>query len=237
MGDIYNSFLKKREDAKRIYDCYSKQLLHSLKMAEKNVVRKEFSRGGECLHRGFYCPSPVLDIVIGGCKRGKRIKNPKKVPDYEYWFDSDDKLILVRTPNIPDGCDSSAIGYELIYNHDGFTESVIFQIDADKTVRISGLTRCNYQNGRIESYDFIEVSGNPFVCYDIRNELFFYENGILTSSVLQGYNFTAEMMGKRKYFYNYNSDGKMVSYTVEEWDENGRMPDFWDGHVFKVTSK
>lgn len=129
-------FLKKREEAQQIYNHCSKQLLSYFTEIEKRVVKKEFSRGGECLHRGFYCPSPVLDIVIGDCKRGKLIKNPRKTPDFEYWFDADNKVTLAKRPDIPKDFDNSVIEYELIYNYDDFTESIVFQINPDKTVQI-----------------------------------------------------------------------------------------------------
>ncbi|MCI7804092.1 MAG: hypothetical protein MR503_03325 [Oscillospiraceae bacterium] len=234
MGDVLNSFLKKREEAQQIYNRCSKQLLSSFTVAEKSVVRKEFSRGGECLHRGFYCPSPVLDIVIGGCKRGKLIKKPRKTPDFEYWFNADNKMILAKRPDIPEGCDSSVIEYELIYNYDGFTESVVFQINSGKTVWISGLTKCSYQNGLIQSYDYMSIFDEPFNCNEISNEEFFYNNGKLVSSTLQNYNFDVKIMSIDKFFYNYNSDGKMVSYTLETWDDGKRIPSVWDNHIFII---
>ena len=215
MEYILNTFLKKREEATRIYNHYSKTILFSLETVENNVVRKEFSRGGECLHRGFYCPSPVIDIVVGGCKRGKLIKKPKKTPDLEYWFAADDNMILAKKPNIPEGYDSSVIEYELIYYYDNYTESVIFHIFPDKNVSIIGLTKCLYQNGFILSYDYMSISEEPFCCNEIRNEEYFYNDGKLISSIMQSYNFDFEVLDSVRFCYSYNSSGKIISYTID----------------------
>ena len=203
MGDAPNIFFKKREAARRIYDKYRVRLLFDLAAAEKNVVRKEYCRGGECLHRGFYCPSPVFDIVVGGCKRGKLINRPKKAPDHEYWFDKDGNMILAKTPNIPEGFDSSVIGYELIYNYGGSTESVIFQIYPDIGVTISGLAKCSYENGLIRSYDHMSISEEPFFCHEIKNEEFFYNDGVLVSSIMQMYNFDADVFDSDEFFFGH----------------------------------
>ena len=45
---------------------------------DKTVVRREQSSGGECMHRGYYCPSIIEDIVIGNIKRGRLIKKLSK---------------------------------------------------------------------------------------------------------------------------------------------------------------
>ena len=50
-----------------------------------DVVRTEYARGGETIHRGYYCPSPVYDIIVGGASRGRLLKDMKRVkknPDY-----------------------------------------------------------------------------------------------------------------------------------------------------------
>lgn len=47
-----------------------------------SIVREEQAVGGETLHRGFYYPSPVYDIVVGNVHRGnvlKRVTSRSKV--------------------------------------------------------------------------------------------------------------------------------------------------------------
>ena len=63
----------------------------------KNVILKqEYAIGGETIYRGFYCPSPIYDILIGGCNRGRPLKRfPKNSrPTYIYGFDKNYKLMI-----------------------------------------------------------------------------------------------------------------------------------------------
>lgn len=51
----------------------------------------QYARGGGVLHRGWYCPSPVYDMVIGSADRGRLLKNPsrcKTPPDFAYGLDA-----------------------------------------------------------------------------------------------------------------------------------------------------
>lgn len=62
---------------------------------DTNTVRREFASQSRYLHRGFYCPSPVLDKIIGNAKRGrilKRITSASK-PTHEYGFDASGRLL------------------------------------------------------------------------------------------------------------------------------------------------
>ena len=52
--------------------------------------------GGLNLHRGWYCPSIVSDIVIGNCSRGRIVKNPRTSQyTYKYYFDENNRLTIV----------------------------------------------------------------------------------------------------------------------------------------------
>ena len=57
---------------------YQKQL--------EKVMYKEYALNGETIHRGYYCPSPIRDIVISNCNRGRllkgSIKSSKVVREY-----------------------------------------------------------------------------------------------------------------------------------------------------------
>ena len=82
---------------------------------ERNVCRREYAKGGEFLHRGFYSPS-CLDLVVG-VKRGRLLK---KIPKdnkytYEYLFDASNKLICVYKNEDFGGRQLKVVEY-LIYN-------------------------------------------------------------------------------------------------------------------------
>ena len=59
-------------------------------------LSREYGRGGRTLHRGFYCPSPVQDIIIGGCDSGRLVRKPKSELPVDYIYrKASDKLIIV----------------------------------------------------------------------------------------------------------------------------------------------
>lgn len=64
----------------------------------QNSIQVEYASGGECIHRGFLCPSPILDKVVGGCNRGQLIKKPRiNIKNYyAYHFNDNNKLIGVE---------------------------------------------------------------------------------------------------------------------------------------------
>ena len=62
---------------------------------ERLVVRTEVAVGGD-IHRGVYCPSPIMDIVTGNISRGhiiKRITSASKI-SHQFQFDVNGSLRL-----------------------------------------------------------------------------------------------------------------------------------------------
>ena len=72
------------------------------------------------------------------------------------------------------------------------------------------------------------------MCYNIQSENFVYNDQVLISSTLANYNFDLQIMSQEQYFYNYDSNGNITSYTSETWGNGKQIPCIWDGHVFKV---
>ncbi len=279
-------FFEKEKYFEVIYRNYENKLDYFYNQAENQVVKKEYARGGECIHRGFYCPSPVLDIIVGNCKRGKLVKKPRKQPDYEYWFDSHNRLILSKQRYIENSIPPII---ELIFYNSNCINSVLYQkneFNSQYKFNISLLTKCVFENELIKSYDCAELNAHlinnkeinnlsnifysnietelkkhlltnklisPYLqqkgyhysknyenncykrlCYNIQSENFEYNDQVLISSTLANYNFDLQIMTQEQYFYNYDSNGNITSYTSETWGNGKQIPCIWDGHVFKV---
>lgn len=67
-NDIKNYCKKKCEYYDTLSKEYSPRYNELYSKVTSNIVRKEYSSKGSEIHRGFYCPSPVQDVVIGNCK-------------------------------------------------------------------------------------------------------------------------------------------------------------------------
>lgn len=210
MKDLHKTFFYKRELFEKMYNRYKDKIDFYFKLAEKNVVKKEYSRGGECIHRGFYCPSPLLDTIVGNCNRGKLLQRINKMPDYEYWFNSDNKLILVKKAN--DFGNRVLYNIELIYYYPNSTESMIYS-NKDNMIYIDQLTRCTYEDNKIQSYDHALLGENPFCCYEIVTENFEYDNNVLVSSTLEQCNFDVNILSKDTYLYKYDTNENLLLDT------------------------
>ena len=63
---------------------------------EKTVVRREQASGGTCMQRGYYCPSFVMDIVLGNVNRGRLIKRLRTFIELVNMFLITNWLIYIR---------------------------------------------------------------------------------------------------------------------------------------------
>jgi hypothetical protein len=143
-------FKKDISELVKIKNKYADCLSQLRPSSEKKIVRFEYSKGGETLHRGYYCPSPVLDLIVGNSKRGRILK---RKPDFgkfshEYGFDAADKLIRVRgvseftTPN------SNYDKEYLIY-----LEDVVYGVQFNNMSELDCVSKCPYTNGNILKYE------------------------------------------------------------------------------------
>ena len=105
-----------------------------------DVVRTEYARGGETIHRGYYCPSPVYDIIVGRASRGRLLKDMKRIkknPDYTFGFNANNELIVIQNSF-----------YREFIVRDQHTElSIIFS-----KYSIEAITECRYVGNQIQSY-------------------------------------------------------------------------------------
>lgn len=112
---------------------------------DKNTVRREFASQSRYLHRGFYCPSPVLDKIIGNAKRGrilKRITSASK-PTHEYGFDVSGRLLW---------CTSFDEGSIMSTEYLIYDERAVYGITFNKYGDIEAITEEIYEGGKLVRY-------------------------------------------------------------------------------------
>ena len=83
----------------RLFDLYDKYLYSYDELRKKALAEtcyREYSKGGEGTHRGYYCPSPVIDLLIGNVSRGRLLKRRPAVNyDYIYYLNEARQIIMV----------------------------------------------------------------------------------------------------------------------------------------------
>lgn len=134
-------------------DYYTPLLKNLRDLAVKSAVRKEYSNNESGMYRGYYCPSPVDDLIIGGCRRGKLLKRITKRtnPDRQYLFDSNNRLVAVNSL-----LDWKAVHTEVLI----YKDNLVTGIDIDNYDNsVSEISECTYNSDdKIKSFLTASVS-------------------------------------------------------------------------------
>lgn len=167
-------------DCRRINGCLPYYLENECSLLEQvraQVVRTEYAVGGT-IHRGYYCPSPVRDIIIGRTKRGVlRTKPGEKEKTHVYGFNSEDRLVYVEHPWKAREC---------IFRSDDKEFSVVYETSLGGRTQIAMVCECDYEQGKLQRYTEYQVSPYHWVMDFIREEYAYSPSG-LSSAVFQSY--------------------------------------------------
>ena len=55
-----------------LFEDYEHQYASLSERFSVDALLRKYGRGGEMLHRGALCPSPIYDLVIGNVRRGRK---------------------------------------------------------------------------------------------------------------------------------------------------------------------
>lgn len=142
---------------------------------EEAAVHKEYA-SGSTLHRGYYCPSPTYDIIVGNTKRGKLLKRLTVVskPSHEYGFDANGKLLY---------CKWLRKGKPIYTEYLVYEDQCIFGITVSQDGNLAVLTEEILHNGTLTDYSyglFLPKDGS-FFCVEISQEHYTYDaEGLFT---------------------------------------------------------
>lgn len=174
------------------------------------IERREYSSGGELLPRGFYCPSPIYDIVTGNCDRGKLLKRvtARSKPTYEYCFDKDNKLIIVNHL------------YENRSEVLEYIDNVVIGITFSRgeNTKVTSVIECKYDNyGCIVSYIKANSSFNDCCIDQLEKEIYSYNQAGLYEAENFDYldNEQCGILNYYRYSFQHDDDGYLNEYKVE----------------------
>jgi hypothetical protein len=202
---------------------------------ESKVFRREYAKGGEVLHRGFYSPSS-LDLIVGNYNRGKllkRISNNTKY-SYEYLFDAQNSLICVYSYYIVEDV-FKLISTELFVRNQNKTLSLVFNTDDDYS--LSFISECQFENGKLISYEtaLCELLDSEVYCSEINVETYEYVNDLMKSMCWTRYSPSIKLLTQEKYIFSRDTDGFLSTYNIEHI--GGFMPktqEFQSEQIYKV---
>lgn len=136
------------------------------------------------LHRGYYCPSPVLDLLVGNVKRGKlkcAVKNTEQ-PDIThcYHFEDSGRMICIE---------QFRNRILLCKEHLVYSGNTIHGISIDSSGNLLSVSEEQYTGNQIQAYLFgsFAVMNGATTCYDIRSEIYHYDSCGLCSVDIECY--------------------------------------------------
>lgn len=199
--------------------------------AEKNVAYEKYGRGGETLHRGYYCPSLIEDIVIGNQKRGKILKKaPHKRPDYIFKFDEDNKLVLAK---------NLSLGENEVIFWEG-DEEIGLTISKWDGNNLCAVTKSKYVDGLLQSYAYYRVEVDwerdrfQYVLLDSWEEKYTYEQDrMIVENDTFLYHGKKESMSPCIYDFVVKDD-RLISYTGITYQWKKPVPFFPEGECFPI---
>jgi len=150
---------------------YQKQYVN----LRQEVVDYEYALGSKYMHRGYYCPSSIQDIVIGGPKRGRISKTlpPPGKAEYRYGFNEDGQLIIAETPG--------KMGEkEIIRYENDSVLGITIRMDDEIPEEIMQYTECRYEDGKVKSCIMVDTPMSRYNRFDeyTREDYHYSENGL-----------------------------------------------------------
>ena len=199
------------------YSILQKQFANSFQelneIITQKAYRKEYSKGGTTIHRGFYSPS-FLDLVVRGCNRGRLLNRAPKsnAYDYEYIFDNDNNLICSKKYSNEFGRNFEIIAIELLVYEKDKVLSFTFEPQNEYTLYF--ISECQYKNGRLLKYESA-LCNEGQDCTEINVEISEYADNLLKSVYWYRYAPSIKLLDQNKFVFFRDESGCLSTYTVE----------------------
>lgn len=138
-----------------------------IRLRQPEIAVWQYGRGGETIHRGYYCPSLIYDIVVGGANRGKLLKRLKNPATYVYGFDESGNLVSVK--NNDSGTE------ECIWRNGDLELGVTFDTSWVDTERIICISVVERHCGSIRSYVCCDCAADTQKIVNVYGEVYEYQ--------------------------------------------------------------
>lgn len=237
----------------RLFNLYDKYLYSYNELRKRALAETyctEYAKGGETLHRGYYCPSPVYDLIVGNANRGRLLKRRPVVNyDYIYYLNKARQIIMV------DGFTTWENGRKTLYTR----EFVIYQDDVEISVEYKldyflgyihmySASLCDYEAEKLRAYRRLCMAAycrDDGSCYAERDSYTLYaedyeydDSGLMCKAVwgdkfvhkhkTRRGNFRPEIFTRENpYRLFHNEDGFLYAYKPLEPRPDGLDPMYY----------
>lgn len=211
MGERIDKFIRQSvtSECQRLADLITKGDIDYRKLYydwKNAILEQEYATGGETIYRGFYCPSPIYDILMGGCNRGrilKRFSNNSR-PTYVYGFAENHKLVITDFVH--------SEWKEVLIDYDNTVIGIAF----DKE-EVTAISECIYQSGKISSFGYGLYNAHADKLFDFYKEVYHYSECGLESAETVSYINNAHMpvLQCNRYHFQHDNEGYLSSFSLE----------------------
>lgn len=196
---------------------------------EKSCISFKYGIGGINLPaRGYFCPSLIMDIVVGNCSKGRIVSKPKNTTrhDFKYGFTENDELVYIES-----FYEGKKVSSEYILREKNTVTGFTF---TDKNILVN-YSREEYIKGRLISYSLVFYDEIFGTAYSLHNETYNINKVRMMASIFD-YEPKREKLSSscrgEYYYFNIDNEGYLSSYYPSE---NGVDP--IDERVFECTQK
>lgn len=192
--------------------------------AMNTVVREELSAGSD-MTLGYYCPSPLEDLIVGNVHRGKILKRVTKrsKPDTKYGFTEDGKMTVFVNLPPEDYSDYDVRGF-VLYDESTVTY-ICFRKSEEGTEPEWVAQEEHDSHGRIVCYTLGLFNG--FRCNEIQQEIYSYDDRRM-EKVIMWYCLSSNCITQDIYRLHHDNDGLLIGFEALD-------SEYWKGHVFEIT--
>lgn len=190
----------------------------------QNVYSYKYGIGGQNLHRGWYCPSIIYDIVIGNASRGRIVKNYRSqtLPSYRYCFDANGNLSCVD-----EYYNGMIAGKEYLLRDDRTIEG--FTVAPSNEL----MRYCEerYSNSFLSQYSYINYNPCDKTPYFLHSEKYKLEGNRLICWFAE-FEIITKSGWSHNFIFSLAEQGIIQSYYIENEDKNVA-----DNQIFLVSKK
>lgn len=216
--ELYNKYKSSMQN-------YIKQYQNSFEAefdkAQSKVVREEFCTGSDMM-LGYYCPSPVFDLITGNVHRGKILKRITKrsKPCMQYGFSESGRILTFVELATEDIKAYDVCGFAVY--EECKTTYICFR-KLEEKAELEWIVQAEYdEQGRIVRYTTGTFGGS-----EISEEIYTYsENGMemvtLWACMSDG------SASQDEYKLHHDNDGYLTGYEALN-------NDYWKGHIFEIA--
>lgn len=172
------------------------------------IRSKKYGTSGSLLHRGYYSPSPIYDLVVGNVKRGRLLKNfPPQEYAYGYQYDENGKLSIVNLYR-----DGAIIEKEFIVRKNNVSLGITFE----ENKKIRCLCKENFQNEQLSQLVVADIDITTGDIWHIEKERYFYNSLGLYICDLYEYYPQLKVVNCQRYTFDHDPQGFITTYTVKD---------------------